>query len=144
MDSDFFSLREVGIESREVATDDGWRADYCEGGLWEGGRRVSERESFKREIDDSREGVYADMGNDEDGFRREEIVEGKEMGVSTSAKTLLCADGVGEEALFAVTHEIWLPGEEEEVEGGRETDQMAEMGFPWRVGLDRSVALIVS
>lgn len=72
---DFVLLREVAVESGDVAADDECKVDECEAGVWNGGRGESRREVFKREVDERRERMYADMGNDGHEFRKEEIVE---------------------------------------------------------------------
>lgn len=41
--------------------------------------------------------MHADMRNDGDSFGKEEIVEGGEVGVKTSAKEFVYVDEVGEE-----------------------------------------------
>lgn len=38
------SMREAGVKSRDVATDDEREADQCEAGVWEGGADVSDGE----------------------------------------------------------------------------------------------------
>lgn len=54
--------------------------------------------------------MYANKGNDGDGFGRKEIVERKEMEVRTDEKVFVCDDGVGEVYKFAITDETWLMG----------------------------------
>lgn len=74
----------------------------CETSVWKGGGNVSVRGVSKRDVDKGRRVVYADMRSKGDGFRREEILEGREMGVRTSAKVIVCADEVAENGVLAI------------------------------------------
>lgn len=49
--------------------------------------------------------MFAAIGTDGEGFRREEIVGEGGMQVRTGAKVFVCDDEVGEEYLFAITDE---------------------------------------
>lgn len=73
--------------------------------MWEGGGGFSEREGSKREVGEGGTGMYADIGNDGDGLRREEIVEGVEMGVRIGANVAVFGVEVDEEDVFVVTEE---------------------------------------
>lgn len=64
------------------------------------------------------------------------------MGLKRGAKVFVCADEVEVEAVFAFNDETWMTGGGEEVEEEREMGEVAEMGFQWRVELERSMALI--
>lgn len=48
---------------------------------------------------------HADMGNDEDGFGREDVFEGGEMGVRIGPKEFVCGVELGEENVLAITVE---------------------------------------
>lgn len=65
-DSDIFSLRKVAVDGSDVATDDEYGADECETDVWERAGGVN-----KREVDEEREGRYANGGVDGDSFGRE-------------------------------------------------------------------------
>lgn len=49
--------------------------------------------------------IYDDMGNAEDSFGCEEIVEGEEMRVTIGAEAFFCRDDVEEKDAFAITNE---------------------------------------
>lgn len=69
---------------------------------------MSKREVFKKKVVERRERRYANIGNDENRFRKEDLVESREMGTRTGAEVLVCGDKVGEEDAFAFTDEPWL------------------------------------
>lgn len=79
---------------------------------------MREREIFKREVDKTEKGMYANVGTGEAGFGKEETIEEEEMGVRTGAKELLCADEVGEWDVLFIMDVTQLKGGEEK--GGRE------------------------
>lgn len=58
-------------------------------------RDVTGREFFKKEVDKKGNEMYADVGSEESGFGREEIVEGVKMRVKIGRKVLVCGDQVG-------------------------------------------------
>lgn len=88
-------------------------------------------------------GTYASTGTDGGGLEREEIVEGGEVERGNSAKVFVCVDDVGKYDVFATTDEAWLTSGEGEVEERREMEGVTETGLQWRVGSERSLALIV-
>lgn len=71
---------------------------------------MSKRESFKRPVDEGREGAYANMKNDGDRFGKEAIVKGGEMRVKNGAKVSLCGDEDGGKDVFAITDDTSLTG----------------------------------
>lgn len=71
---------------------------------------VGQREVVSREVDEGGEGLYVDMRNDGDGFRKEGIVEEEKVGVRIGAKLLVCGDEVRKEDVSAITNETWLTG----------------------------------
>lgn len=112
--------------------------------MWEERGGVSEREVLKSELDKRGERMYANKGNDGDGLRREEIVEGGEMEVRTGAKVFVCDYEHRKEDLFANTDEEWVTGGREEMENKSVMEEMAELGFQWSAWLKQSMSLIVS
>lgn len=95
----------------------------------ERGEAVGENEVFKTEIGEEDGEIYADMGNNRDGFGLEEILEGRDMGVRTTAEVFVCRDEVGEEDVFAIQDKIWLTIGGAELEERRKMEEVAEIGL---------------
>lgn len=85
--------------------------------------------------------MYGNMRNDGEESGEERIVEEREMEAKTDAKEFFCSDEVEEEIVFVITNEPWLTGRKQEKRGGRETEEVTEMGLQWRVELRRSMDL---
>lgn len=141
-DGYYFLLRELVVENGGVPTDDQSGGDECQTSVSEGNGGLSKGEGFKIEVDKRGEGVYADVRSDRGGLRREEIVEEGEMGVRIGTKVAVCGDEVGEENVLVVTDATSLTCKEKKVDGRTGKEEVAEMGFHWRVGLEQSTALI--
>lgn len=84
---------------------------------------MSETEIFKKEVDERGQGMYAGMGSERDGLRREKILEGGELCVRASGKVLFCHVEVGKEGVFAITEKTWLTGWGEEMPERREMEE---------------------
>lgn len=140
---DFLSLRKSAVQGVDVAATGKCGADESEVAAWERGGGVIEREVFEREFDEEQERTYALTGNNRNGFGKEKILEEEEMGRKIGAKAVVCGDEVGEENAFAITDEGWLTGGGGEEEEGREMEEVAQMGFQWRTGLEPLRVFIV-
>lgn len=77
---------------------------------------MSGRGVLKKGVDEEGERMYADLGNDGDGFEREKVVEREELKVTMGAKVFVRRDEVGEKVLSAVTDKNWVTG------GGRRSE----------------------
>lgn len=92
MDDDFLSLWKIVVEAGYVASDDECGAHQYETSVREEGGGVTRRETFKKKVSKEEKIVDANMRNDGDAFRREEILKREEMGLRTGAKALACGD----------------------------------------------------
>lgn len=61
LDGDYVSLREVNVKGGDAATKGEWGANERGTGVWEGGKAVSKRKIFKREVDEEERARDADM-----------------------------------------------------------------------------------
>lgn len=74
------------------------------------GGDVIEKEVSNREIHEEREGMYAKLGNNRDGFRNHDNAEGRELRAKIGAKVAACDDEAGKKNVFAMTDETGLTG----------------------------------
>lgn len=75
---------------------------------------MSEKEAFKRVVDEEEKGTYADLRNVGDGLGREEIVKREEMKARMEKMECACDDEVEEEKVLV------LHGQELADEWGRD------------------------
>lgn len=108
MKSNFVLLREVAIEGGDVAVGNECKVYQRITGGRERGEDASDKDVFRREVDEGEERAYATRRADGDGLRTEKILEGGEIGVRAGKKELVCGDKAREQDLIAITDETRL------------------------------------
>lgn len=66
---------------------------------------MNEGEVLRREADEEKEEMHADIETDGGGLGKEEILKASEMGMRTGTRVFFCRDEVGEKNVFAITDE---------------------------------------